>query len=130
MVRVVVVGSAAATLSACIVAAAGAGAGGALYVTNRGVESIVPASIELVSESTDRVFAEKGIVRSGLSVDDDRERRVIRGKPESGDPDVTVEIETQDSGSTRIEVTARTSALGWDKDYARSVLERIVELSS
>jgi hypothetical protein len=37
-----------------------------------------------------------------------------------------VTLETQDSGSVKVEVTARRSAVTWDKDYARRVLERIV----
>lgn len=112
--------------SGCVVAAAGAGAGGGIYLTSRGVESIVTSSLEEASDATERAFDELDITRTGVDIDDEDARRVYRGEPADGGPDVTVTLETQDSGSVKVEVTARRSAVTWDKDYARRVLERIV----
>jgi hypothetical protein len=118
------------TLSAwgCVLAAAGAGAGTAILLTNQGVESIVAASMDTASSATEIGFSELAIERTGLEVDDEANRKIYRGTPEESDHVVTVTLTGQDSGNTKIEVTARTSALTWDKDYARDVLERIVEL--
>ncbi len=113
------------SISGCIVAAAGAGAGGGIYFTSRGVESVVPQPLDRVAAATDRAFESLGIQKTGLDIDDRRERRVYRGEP-----DVTVTLAAEESGSTRVEVTARTSAVTWDKEYARSVIERIAEEAS
>jgi len=120
----------AAGASGCVVAAAGAGAGGGIYLTSRGVESVLASPVPSVADATEAAFRELGIERTGLEVDDEDGRRVLRGEPEEGEPDVTVTLQPEDSGSTRVEVTARTSVVTWDKDYARTVIEKIVELSS
>jgi hypothetical protein len=116
------------TLSAwgCVLAAAGAGAGTAILLTNQGVESIVAASMDTASSATEIGFEELAIERTGLEIDDAANRKVYRGSP--AESDRTVTLTGQESGNTKIEVTARTSALTWDKDYARDVLEKIVGL--
>ncbi|MGH7540036.1 MAG: DUF3568 family protein [Gemmatimonadota bacterium] len=113
----------------CVVAGAGAGAGGAVYLTSRGVESVITAPLASVASATERAFADLEIRRTGLEIDDEDGSRVYRGEPEEGDPDVTVTLESEESGSTKVEVTARTSVVTWDKEYARRVIERIVDLS-
>lgn len=114
----------------CVVAAAGAGAGGGIYLTSRGVESVIAHPVADVARAAEAAFGELGIERTGLEVDDERGRRVLRGEPEGGEPDVTVSLQPEGDGSTRVEVTARTSVVTWDKDYARTVIEKIVELAS
>ncbi|PYO72790.1 MAG: hypothetical protein DMD67_16545, partial [Gemmatimonadetes bacterium] len=47
-----------AVLGACVVAAAGAGAGGGMYLTQRGVESVVPVSVDRAATATTRAFDE------------------------------------------------------------------------
>jgi hypothetical protein len=42
---------------------------------------------------------------------------------------VTVQIKREDE-STKVEVTARTGTVTWDKDYAKMVLEKIVNRTS
>jgi hypothetical protein len=39
---------------------------------------------------------------------------------------VNITIE-QDGSITKVEVTAKTSAVTWDKDFAKSLLEEIIE---
>jgi protein-tyrosine-phosphatase len=109
------------------VAAAAAGAAGAIYATSRGVESIVSGSIDHVAARTQAVMREMGITMEGSKVDKGGAKREFKGK--QGDLDVTVQLEQQDSATTKVEVSARKNLAEWDKDYARQVLERIVKKS-
>jgi hypothetical protein len=109
------------------VAAAAAGAAGAVYATTRGVESLVSGSIDNVAGRAQAVMREMGITQEGSSTDEGGAKREFKGK--QGDLDVTVQLEQQDSASTKVEVYARKNLAAWDKDYAREVLERIVKRS-
>jgi protein-tyrosine-phosphatase len=107
------------------VAAAAAGAAGAIYATSRGVESIVSGSIDNVAARTQAVMREMGITMEGSKIDEGGAKREFKGK--QGDLDVTVQLQQQDSATTKVEVYARKNLAEWDKDYARQVLERIVK---
>jgi carbon monoxide dehydrogenase subunit G len=56
--------------------------------------------------------------------DNETTKRELEGK--AGDRDVNITIE-EDGSTTRVEVTAKTSPVTWDKDFAKSVLEEILE---
>lgn len=107
------------------VAAAAAGAAGAVYATTRGVESLVAAPIDQVAARSEAVMKNMGIVQEGSSTENGGAKREFKGK--QGDLDVTVQLERQDSVTTKAEVYARKNLAEWDKDYARTVLERIVK---
>jgi hypothetical protein len=109
------------------VAAAAAGAAGAIYATTRGVESIVSGSIDNVAARSQAVMREMGITQEGSSTEAGGAKREFKGK--QGDLDVTVQLQQQDSATTKVEVSARKNLAEWDKDYARQVLERIVKKS-
>jgi hypothetical protein len=112
-------------LSGCLLAA-GAGAGGGIYLTNQGVESVVPGGVEAVAAATERAFEHFDLTRTELRVETNSQ--MLRAEPSSGgDPEVTVTIRPEGERSSRVEVKARTSVLTWDKDYAREVIEKIVE---
>lgn len=113
----------------CILAAAGAGAGGAIYVTDRGVESVVSASVETTLAAAERAFGEFDIERTSYKEERDGAKRELEGRSAEEDADVTVIIEATEGGNTRVEVTANTSLVTWDKDFAREIMERIVELA-
>ena len=49
------------TSTGCFLAAAGAGAGGGIYFTQRGVESVVAAPVERASAATEQTFRQLGI---------------------------------------------------------------------
>jgi hypothetical protein len=115
------------TLPGCFLAAAGAGAGGAIYLTSRGAESIVDASVSQVAAAVDDTFQEMGIPVSGTNTEKGGDEREVSGK--QGDLDVTVHFQRQTPSSTKVEVTARKNVAEWDKDYARKVLEKIVAKS-
>jgi hypothetical protein len=106
-------------------AAAVAGAAGAIYATTRGVESLVASPIDRVVADAESVMKNMGIVQDATSSDNGGAKRELKGK--HGDLDVTVQMEQQDSATTKVEVSARKNLAEWDKDYARQVLERIVK---
>lgn len=112
--------------TACLVAAAGAGAGGAVYLSDRGAESLVTVPMDQARSAVGRTFQELGITETRSSTD--REGTVERHRVEgtSGDREITVSLKPEGDG-TRVEVVARRSAVTWDKDLARQILERIVQ---
>lgn len=115
--------------AACVVAAAGAGAGGGIYFTQRGVESVVPASVDRAAAATKQAFAELKIRQTKAQAeqaDNGGEKRELDGT--AADRDVTVTI-TSEGKHTRVQVVAKKSAVTWDKDFARSLLDKIVAYS-
>jgi Protein of unknown function (DUF3568) len=120
-----VVALAVATSGTACAAAAAAGAAGAIYATTRGVESLVAGSIDQVAARSQHVMKEMSIAEVGESTKDSGAKREFKGKHD--DLDVTIQLERQDSATTKVEVSARKNLAEWDKDYARSVLEQIVK---
>ncbi len=114
-------------LSGCLFAAAGAGAGGGIYFSDRGVGSVVTAPVAKASSATEQAFQELGISQKKTSSEQEgtQDKREIQGS--TSDRDITVSIETEGTGS-RINVVAKKSAVTWDKDFARTILQRIVRL--
>lgn len=113
----------------CVVAAVGAGAGGGIYFSERGAESVVPAGIERALAATRRALAQLGVRETGSKVEDEGREREVSGRAGRRDVDVTVKLKAERPGYTRVEVVARKSAVTWDKDFARTVLEKIVAFS-
>ena len=105
-------------------AAAAAGAAGAIYATTRGVESMVASPIDRVVSSAESVMKDMGITQNATSSDNGGAKRELKGK--HGDLDVTIQMEQQDTTTTKVEVYARKNLAEWDKDYARSVLDKII----
>lgn len=120
------VGLAAVVLAACVVAAAGAGAGGGIYLTQRGAESVVPMSIDRAAAATRQAFDELKIreTRSSKEQGADGEKREVGGT--AGDREISVTLNVESAGQTRVQVVAKRSAVTWDKDFARAVLDHIV----
>jgi hypothetical protein len=112
--------------TACLVAAAGAGAGGGIYFTQRGVESVVPATVDRTAAATEQAFADLKIRRTKLQTEqgDKGEKREVEGS--AGERDISVTLSYENTHSTRVQVVAKKSAVSWDKDYARTVLDHIV----
>jgi uncharacterized protein DUF3568 len=113
----------------CLFAAAGAGAGGGIYFNDRGVGSVVTAPVAKASSATQQAFQEMGINQKKTSTEQEgtKDKREIDGA--TADRDVSVTIQTEGTGS-RVLVVVRKSAVTWDKDFARTILQRIVALSS
>jgi hypothetical protein len=113
-------------LAACVVAAAGAGAGGGIYLTQRGAESVVPMTIDRAAAATRQAFDELKIRETKSSTEQgaDGEKREVEGT--AGDREISVTLKVESAGTTRVQVVAKRSAVTWDKDFARAVLDHIV----
>jgi hypothetical protein len=112
----------------CILAAAGAGAGGAVYVSDRGAESVVDATVDETLQAARQTFQELGIKETRASTEEavSGQKRGLWG--ESDDREITIWMETQ-GNSTKVDVVAQKTRVTWDKDLAKQILERIVALS-
>jgi hypothetical protein len=113
--------------TACMAAAAAAGAGAGIYLTSRGAESIVQGSLPNVSDRAKAVMAEEGITLQESDSKEDGEKLELSGK--KGDLDVSIELDREDSSTTKVEVSARKNLAEWDKEYAQRVLSKIIEKS-
>jgi carbon monoxide dehydrogenase subunit G len=130
-----------AAASGCAAAAAGAGAATAVYLTDNGAETRIQASVDQAYNAAREAAQEMNIVvtetqststpsampADTAKQDDGATKRELQGK--AGDRDVNITIE-QEGSLTKVEVTAKTSTVTWDKDFAKSLLEEIVEKAS
>ena len=107
------------------VAAAAAGAAGGVYLTSRGAESLVSGSVDQVAARAQTVMKDMNIAPSAEKTETSGDKHELKGK--QGDLDITIQMQRSDSATTKVEVYARKNLAEWDKDYARSVLERIVK---
>ena len=106
-------------------AAAAAGAAGGVYLTSRGAESVIEGSVDQVAGRAEAVMGEMGIVKQGESTEDQGDKQVLKGTKD--DLDVTIEVRRESPTTAKVEVTARENLAEWDKDYAKEVLNRIVQ---
>ena len=113
-----------AALSGCLAAAAAAGAAGAIAYTERGATSLADAPVDALVQRTEAVFAELDIEIIERTVNTEDDEVTLKGKRD--DMEVTVEIESQDEDTAEVDVYARENLVQWDREFARSVLERIV----
>lgn len=122
-------GAAALVLAGCVLAAAGAGAGGAIYVTERGAEAVIPAGLDRAATATRQAFDQLKVreTKSASEAGEGGERRHIEGT--ARDRDISVTLKPEGNSSTRIQVVAKASAVTWDKDFARQILDKIVVYS-
>jgi hypothetical protein len=112
-------------LPGCLAAgAAAAGAGTGVYLTSRGAESIVQGTPDDVEKRARAVFQSEDIPVSGSQIENNGDKREIKGK--KGDLDITVTMERQGATATKTEVSARKNLAVWDKDYAQQLLNKIV----
>lgn len=112
----------------CVAAAAGAGAAGAIYITERGAESTVAAPVSRTFDAARQAFQALGITetKTGSEQDGSIEKRSLEGK--TSDRDVSVDLRSEGSG-THVNVVAKKTAVTWDKDFARQILNKVVELA-
>jgi hypothetical protein len=106
-------------------AAAAAGAAGGVYLTSRGAESVVQGSVDQIAGRAEAVLSEMAIVKEGESTEDQGDQQVLKGK--KGDLDITIDIQRESESTAKVEVTARKNLAEWDKEYAKDVLNRIVQ---
>lgn len=97
-------------LGGCFLAAAGAGAGGAVYVTERDAEATLPASVAVVEASAKRTFGEMGIKEKRTIAEEGQAglKRTVEGTLD--DRDITVAIQTAGTGA-KVVVADRKSVV-------------------
>lgn len=125
--KVVVLAGLLLTATACL-AAAGAGLGAGIYLSDKGAGSLVTQPVERVYSATQQAFTDLQITQTRTSSDSagtELERKV---EGTLGDRDISVTLKSE-GDDTRVEVVASTSAVTWDKDLAAKVLKQIVERS-
>lgn len=103
------------------VAAAGAGAGAAYYLTNRGAEGVANGSVDEVARNSVAVMQRLGISTNESQLSQTGDERELTGTFEG--EDVTVELERQDDSNVVVEVATD------DKDFAQRIVQEIVEFS-
>lgn len=108
--------------SGCLLAAGGAAAGSGIYLTTRGAESVVHGDIPELTEASRQSFERLGIRHTGQKDRDDGGREVY-GTTDDGD--VTVDLDPRTENATRVHVSVKKSAVTWDQEMARKILEEI-----
>jgi hypothetical protein len=108
----------------CFLVAAGAGAAGAIAYTNRGATSDVSGTVDQVFDRTVAAFQQAGISETGRSTENNGEERKLIGT--KGEYEVTAELNRSSEKTTKVEVTAKKSAVEYDKELAKDVLNRIL----
>ena len=126
MAFVMIAGSAMAS-TGCFLAAAGAGAAGAIHFTDRGVESKMGQPISNVYDASQQAFKEMGITvkRTINEEEGGGTKRTLEGS--TATRDVSVVLKTEGEG-THVDVVAKKTQVTWDKDYARAIIDRILAL--
>lgn len=109
-------------LSGCLLAAGGAAAGTGIYLTSRGAEGVVHGNVDELTEATRAAFDRLGVTHEGQKNQDEGVREVY-GTTDEGD--VTVELERRTENATMASVRVKKSAVTWDKDMAKRILEEI-----
>ena len=108
----------------CFLVAAGAGAAGAIAYTNRGATSVVAGTVDQVFNRAGAAFQQSGITESGRSTEESGTLRKLIGT--KGEYEVTAELNRSTDSTTKVEITARKSAVEYDKELAKDILNRIL----
>ena len=80
-------------------------------------------SVSAVATRTRSVLAEEGITLRATENEEGGTEMEYRGS--KGDMQVHVKLEGRDGGGTLVRTSARTGTASWDKDYARTLVQRI-----
>ena len=111
-------------LSGCFLAAAGAGAAGAIVYTNRGASSDVAGTVDQAFDHAVASFGQNGVTETGRSTEDNGIKRRLVGQ--KGEFEVTVDLQRASDATTQVEVIARRNAVDYDKDLAKTILNGIL----
>lgn len=115
-----------ATTAACAAAAgAAAGAAGAIAYTERGASAETVAGVEAVASATEAVFIDLDLTVTGREMEEAGREIELEGR--RGDMQVEVHIDHEGDDLTHIDVIAREGTLGYDRDFARDILARILD---
>ncbi|HEX5387375.1 MAG TPA: hypothetical protein VFW66_11775 [Gemmatimonadales bacterium] len=112
-------------LPGCLAAAAAAGAGTGIYLTSRGAESVVNGTVSDVAGRARSVLMSENVTINANSTENSGDKQELKGT--KGDLDITITMNREGPSTTKTEVTARKNAVEWDKDYAQTLLNKIVK---
>lgn len=107
--------------AAAAIGAAGAGAG--IYLTGQGAEGVASESVSSVATRARSVMAAEGIQVTDTETEENGTEIEYRGT--KGDMEVHVKLESRDGGGTMVRASARTGTAEWNKEYARTLVQRI-----
>lgn len=113
-------------MAGCAAAAVGAGAGAAagIYLTSRGAKALVNGTVPDVTRRTEAVLAELGFTITKREYEDGGNK--VELDAEGRDRTVDIDIERESATTTEVDVEVKKSAVEWDQDYSKMILERIV----
>ena len=86
--------------------------------------ALANGSIAQVATISQNAMAEKDVPVNATTSEKSGAHREIKGT--KGDLDVTVILDEKGAKLTDVEVTARKNLVAWDKDFAKSLLDRIM----
>ena len=112
----------------CFLVAAGAGAAGAIAYTNRGATSVVAGTVNQVFDRAVAAFQQAGITETGRSTENSGQQRKLIGT--KGEYEMTAELNRTADSTTKVEITARKSAVEYDKEMAKDILNRILTVNA
>ena len=93
-------------------------------VGERGVGLNGPCNLVQAFDRAAAAFQQAGITETGRSTEDSgRQRKLIGTK---GEYEVTAELNRSTESTTKVEITARKSAVEYDKEMAKDILNRIL----
>jgi hypothetical protein len=104
------------------------GAPTGVYFRDQIAESVVPADLPVVAAHTRAVLAEMGVEIESREAEPHDIDLEIRGAGPHGQA-VRVKLREDADANTRVRASVRKSAVEWDREYARAIVERIVQRS-
>lgn len=118
-------------LAACAGGAmvAAAGAGGGIYLTSQGAESMVNADISSVIASVPAHLRSLGITVIDQHTQHAGQETEWIGTTVQGF-EVHIQVKSEINNTTRISASVRRNAAEWDKDFAQQIVARISSSSS
>lgn len=99
-----------------------------IYFRDQIAESVVPGDLPVVAARARAVLAEMGVTVESREADPHDIDLEIRGAGPDGQA-VRVKLREDADENTRVRASVRKSAVEWDRQYARIIVERIVQRS-
>jgi hypothetical protein len=83
---------------------------------------------DLSHEPWRRIY--EGITLDATSAKNDQDEKKREYKGKKGTLDITASLSSADTGTTKVEVSARKNTVEWDKDYAQQLLNKVIQRTS
>lgn len=112
-------------LTGCIVAGAAAGAAGAVAYSDRGAKSEVAVSVDSLVRLVEATFSSMDIAVTERTRKEDGTEQHLKAK--SGEMEINVDVNQDQPPTSKILITAHKNVVGYDRDYARDILKKILQ---